>query len=60
MFNERLNNLALLSTESDILRELDIIDIIDDFVSRKAGKVSLSEIVSIQMWHLTMLSRLIG
>ena len=58
MLTERLNNLALLSIENDILRELDIDDLIDDFASRKARRVSLSEIAEIQMWHLTMLSRL--
>ena len=59
MLNERLNNLALLSTESDILRELVFDDLIDNFASGKARKVS-SEIVFNQMWHLTMLSSLIG
>ena len=44
VLNERLNNLALFSVESDILRELDFEDLIDDFGSRKARKVSLSEI----------------
>ena len=49
MVSVRLNNLAIINIESDILRELDFDDLIDDFASRKARKVSLSEIAYIQM-----------
>ena len=42
MNDERLNSLVLLSIESDLLRSLDFSDIIADFASRKARKVTFS------------------
>jgi hypothetical protein len=41
MSHERLSNLALMSIEQDILREVDFTDVIDEFASRKARKVSI-------------------
>ena len=41
MSHDRLSNLAVMSIEHDILRELDFNDIIDEFASRKARKVSI-------------------
>ncbi|CAM1302471.1 Uncharacterised protein r2_g1238 [Pycnogonum litorale] len=40
MKQKRLVNLAIMSIESDILRELDFSDIISDFAARKSRKVS--------------------
>ena len=41
MLQERFTNLALLSIESDILREINFDDIINDFANRKARKAHL-------------------
>lgn len=41
MSHDRLSNLAVMSIEHDILRELDFNDVIDEFASRKARKVSI-------------------
>ncbi|XP_029671003.1 uncharacterized protein LOC115240168 [Formica exsecta] len=40
MTQNRLSNLSLLSIESDLLRELDFTEIIDDFSSKKVCKIS--------------------
>ena len=40
MKQERLVNLAIMSIESDIMRELDFSDIINDFAARKSRKVA--------------------
>ena len=41
MRNERLSNLALLSIESDVLRQIDFDDVINDFAALKARKVHI-------------------
>jgi len=38
MTNDRLSNLALLSTESDLLCEIEFDDILDDFAAQKLEK----------------------
>ena len=38
MSQERLCHLTLMSIESDILNELDLSDIVDDFACRKSRK----------------------
>jgi len=40
MTQERLVNLAIMSIESDILREIDFTTIITDFATAKSRKVS--------------------
>jgi len=40
MTQERLVNLAIMSIESDILREIDFTTIITDFAAAKSRKVS--------------------
>ena len=42
ILQNRLSYLSLLRIESDLLRELDFTDIIDDFVAKKASKVSFA------------------
>ena len=44
MTHERLSHLAVLSIESDILRQLDFNQFIDDFANRKVRKVSIGPI----------------
>ena len=44
MTHERLGHLAVLSKESDILRQLDFNQFIDDFANRKVRKVSIGPI----------------
>ena len=39
MKHKRLDNLTIMSVESDILRELDFIDITSDFATQKSRKV---------------------
>ena len=41
MTSERLSDLALLSIESDVLREIQFDDILNDFATRKARKVHI-------------------
>jgi len=41
MSSERLSNLALLSIESDVLRQIDFGDVINDFAGLKARKVHI-------------------
>jgi hypothetical protein len=39
MTNERLSNLAIMSIESDILRELDFSTLVEEFAAQKARRV---------------------
>ena len=41
---EKLNCLALMSIESDVLRSVDFRDIIKDFANSKARKMSITEV----------------
>jgi len=42
MSHDRLSNLAVMSIEQDILPEVDFIDVIDEFASRKGRKLSIN------------------
>jgi len=39
MLDEKINHLLIMSIESGLLRKLDLLDIISEFVKRKARKM---------------------
>jgi hypothetical protein len=45
MTHERLSNLAIMSIENDILRQLDFNEVIDEFASKKVRKVCIGTTV---------------
>ena len=45
MTHERLSNLAIMSIENDILRQLDFNEVIDEFASKKVRKVCIGATV---------------
>lgn len=44
MLQERLNSLSLMSIESDILKEIDFEEVINDFAHQRSRKKSLVSI----------------